>query len=128
DIPELNMYQTDPAALGVSTFFGFQPGDKTPFRDVRLRQAWSMALDRDLFVSTFGNVEKFQSQGVPVETYWNAALPVTAFKGWPLDPKGKDFGSNGQYFQHNLAESKKLLAAAGFANGLTVVSNQIGGA
>ena len=45
DVPELNMYQTDPTGLGVTAFFGFQPGDKTPFRDVRMRQAWSMARD-----------------------------------------------------------------------------------
>ena len=123
--PSSTCTRPDPTALGVTSFFGFQPGDKTPFRDVRLRQAWSMALDRDLFLSTFGNVETFKAQGVPVDVFWNGALPQASFKGWWLDPQGKDFGPNASYFQHNLAESKKLLAAAGFANGLTVTSNQI---
>ncbi len=127
DVPELNMYQSDPTALGVTAFFGFQPGDKTPFRDVRMRQAWSMAMDRDLFLDTFGNAEKFKSGGVPIETYWHAALPKTAFKGWPLDPKSKDFGPNSQYFQHNIAEAKKLMSAAGYSSSTAIESHQIGG-
>jgi ABC-type transport system substrate-binding protein len=126
DVPDLNMYQTDPASLGITSFFGFQPGNGTPFRDVRLRQAWSMSLDRDLYLNTWGNVDKFKAGGVDVPTYWNAALPQTAFKGWWLDPRGKDFGPNATYFKHDLAEAKKLMAAAGFANGLTVASNYVG--
>lgn len=42
DVPELNLYQTDLAPLpGVVVFYGFKgsPPDRTPFRDVRLRQA-----------------------------------------------------------------------------------------
>ena len=128
DVPDLGMYQTDLAAFGVSTFFGFQPTEKTPFRDVRLRQAWSMSLDRDLFNDTFGNVSKFSAQGVPVESVWNTAILATAFKGWWQDPKGKDFGANASYYQKNIAEAKKLLAAANYASGITVISNQIGGA
>ena len=86
-----------------------------------------MAMDRDLYLDTFGNVEKFKAGGLPTSTTcWNAALPQTAFKGWWLDPKGKDFGANAKYFKHDIAEAKKLMAAAGFANGLTVTSNQIG--
>ena len=126
DVPDLQMYQTDPATLGITSFFGFQPGNGTPFRDVRLRQAWSYALDRDLYVNTWASVDKFKAGGVDIPTYWNAALPQTSFKGWWLDPKGKDFGPNAQYFKHDIAEAKKLLAAAGFANGITVASNYVG--
>ena len=111
----------------MTAFFGFQPGDKTPFRDVRMRQAWSMAMDRDLFLDTFGNADKFKSGGVPIDTFWHAALPKTAFKGWPLDPKAKDFGPNGQYFQHNIAEAKKLMSAAGYSSSTAIESHQIGG-
>jgi ABC-type transport system substrate-binding protein len=126
DVPELNMYQTDPVGIGVTAFFGFQPGDKTPFRDVRVRQAWSLAMDRDLFLATFGNAEKFKAGGTPVDLHWHAALPKTAFRGWPLDPKGKDFGPNAQYYQHNIAEARKLLSAAGVAN-TTMESHAIAG-
>src|SRR6185436_4256587 len=35
----------------------------------------------------------------------------------------KDFGPNGKYFKHDLAEAKKLLAAAGYPNGFQTISN-----
>ena len=44
--------------------------------------------------------------------------------GW-LDPQSKDFGDNAKYYKLNLDEAKKLLAAAGFANGMDIKSNRI---
>lgn len=44
-----------------------------------------------------------------------------------LDPRGKDFGPYAKYFQHDVAEGKQLLAAAGYPNGVDVTSNYIGG-
>ena len=89
DVPELNMYQTDPTALGVTAFFGFQPGDKTPFRDVRMRQAWSMAMDRDLFLDTFGNAEKFKAGGVPIETVLARGPAQDRVQGLAPGPQGQ---------------------------------------
>ena len=76
-----------------------------------------MSIDRDLFIDTFYNVAKFEAEGLPVETRWHTGLRQS-FRGdcW-LDPKGKDFGPNAKYFKHDVAEAKKLLAAAGYANG-----------
>ena len=87
---------------------------KSPFLDERVRQAFSMSIDRDLYMDTFLNVAKFQSEGLPVETRWNTGLAAT-FDGWWLDPKGKNFGPNAKYYKHDIAEAKKLLAAAGYA-------------
>lgn len=128
DAPAIGLYQTDIANVGVTTFFGFKatPPERTPFRDVRVRQAFSIALDRDLYLDTFGNVGKFKSEGLPVNTAWNSALAPSDYKGWWLDPQSKDFGPNAQYYQFNLAEAKKLLSAAGHASGVNVISNQIG--
>ncbi|HLF78755.1 MAG TPA: ABC transporter substrate-binding protein [Dehalococcoidia bacterium] len=123
--PKLLLYDTDiPNTTNVLTF-GLLPAGKSPFLDERVRQAVSMSWDRDLFIDTFYNVDKFTSNGLPVETRWNTSIS-SLWDGWWLDPKGKDFGANAKNYQHNIAEAKKLLAAAGFPNGLqNVLSNHI---
>ena len=123
--PALQVYQSDVAVLGQQTIFGWKPDppERSPFRDIRLRQAYSMAWDRDLVIDVVYNVGKFATQGLPVETRWSTAIPANFYEGWWLDPKGKEFGENARYFQHNLAEARKLIAAAGFQNGVDVVSN-----
>ena len=42
-------------------------------------------------------------------------MPCNSWDGWWLDPKGADWAKN---YQHNIAEAKKLMAAAGYADGL----------
>src|SRR5207302_9482744 len=44
-------------------------------------------------------------------------LPLADY--W-LDPKSKDFGPNAKFHQHDVAEAKKLLAAAGFGGGVEI--------
>jgi ABC-type transport system substrate-binding protein len=105
--------------------FGWLPEGRSPFLDERVRQAVSMAIDRDLFIDTVHNVDNFRSEGLPVETRWNSHLNATT-EGWWLDPKSKDFGPNAKYFQHDVAEAKKLMAAAGQANGFEVKSTMPG--
>jgi ABC-type transport system substrate-binding protein len=123
--PKLLLFDTDVPNTTTVRTFGWLPAGKSPFLDERVRQAVSMSWDRDLFVDTFYNVPKFSSNGLPVETSWNSAMS-SLWDGWWLDPKGKDFGPNAKYYQHNVAEAKKLMAAAGYPNGLqNVPSNHI---
>jgi peptide/nickel transport system substrate-binding protein len=83
--------------------------DQPPFNDVRVRQAVSMALDRDEMINVVYN-----GRG-----NWNNAVPW-ALSEWWLDPRGPDMGPNAKNFKFDPAEAKKLLAAAGFADGLKV--------
>jgi ABC-type transport system substrate-binding protein len=97
--------------------FGHLPAGANRFQDERVRQAFSMAWDRDLYISTTFNVDMFEAAGIPDETRWNAHLHyLDAYEGggWWLDPKGSQFGENAKYFQFDLEEAKKLLGAAGF--------------
>ncbi|HWO72288.1 MAG TPA: ABC transporter substrate-binding protein [Dehalococcoidia bacterium] len=126
DAPLIGLYQTDINNVGVSIFFGFKVGDKAPFKDVRLRQAFSMAMDRDLYLDTWANVSRFKADGLEVETKWNSAARPSDYKGWFLDPQSKDFGENAKFYEHNIAEAKKLMAAAGYT-GQTLDSNEAAG-
>jgi ABC-type transport system substrate-binding protein len=127
EVPDLQLHSNEPSGFsGAALNFGWLPAGQSPFRDERVRQAVSMAWDRDLYIDTFSNVEKFRSAGLPVETYWASALSAGT-GSWRLDPKSKDFGPNAKYFEHNPAEAKKLLAAAGYPDGLDVISSYIPG-
>src|SRR5439155_11084720 len=118
DVPALNLFLNDPASQGNIIFFGWNPsfGNGTAFRDKRMRQGLSMAIDRDLWIDTFYNVTKFKNAGIPMTTVWNSAL-TTNWPGWWLDPRGEDLGPDAKNYQYNPSEAKKLIAAAGFPNG-----------
>ena len=128
EAPNIAVYEADLRVLGFPFNFGWLPtaGGQSPFLDERVRQAVSMSWDRDLYLDVFHNVAAFQKEGLPVEGVWNTALPVTNF-GWWLDPKSSEFGPNAKYYEHNIAEAKKLLTAAGYPNGFETIANHIPG-
>jgi ABC-type transport system substrate-binding protein len=86
-----------------------------------------MALDRDLFIEAVYNVSKFESEGLPMQTAYNSAMQASSWVGWWLDPQSKEFGDNTKYFKYDIAEAKKLLAAAGHPNGFETTSLLISG-
>jgi peptide/nickel transport system substrate-binding protein len=89
--------------------FIFWKLDKPPFSDVRVRQAVSMALDRDNLINVI-----YGGRG-----NWNNAVPW-ALSGWWLDPRDAAMGPNARYYRHDLVGAKQLLAAAGYPNGFAV--------
>jgi ABC-type transport system substrate-binding protein len=94
-------------------------GRKDHFVDQRLRQAYVMTWDRDAFIDTFYNVSAFESQGLPMQTAWESAIQANFWRGWFLNAKDeKSFGPNAKYFKKDLAEARKLVTAAGFADGV----------
>jgi peptide/nickel transport system substrate-binding protein len=127
DVPDLSLYAGAMGSSGLGVVFGFRNTDKAPFRDERLRQAFSMTWDRDQFIDVQFNVSGLRGQGIPVETSWSTAVQNNYFASWYLNPQGKDFGPNARYFKRDIAEAKKLVSAAGFATGTEVISNVISG-
>jgi len=112
DVPALSIYAGGMGSSGLGVVFGFRPTEKAPFRDERLRQAFSMTWDRDQFIDVQFNVSGFRNQGIPIETSWSTAVQNNYFGSWYLNPQGKDFGPNAKYFKRDVAEAKKLMAAA----------------
>jgi peptide/nickel transport system substrate-binding protein len=75
-----------------------------------------MGIDRDLVIDVFENTDTLAKEGLPLSTRWHSAIPAGWDGAW-LDPQGKDFGPNAQFYKYDVAEAKKLLAAAGHPNG-----------
>jgi ABC-type transport system substrate-binding protein len=76
DVADIAMYQTDIAIPQATLFFGYKNTPKGMFRDKRLRQAYSMSIDRDLFAETWYNVSQFTGQGLPVDVGWSSIVPA----------------------------------------------------
>lgn len=124
--PALLLYEEYPFGFGGGTLrFGWLPAGKSPFNDMRVRQAVSMSIDRDLFLDTFGEADKFKAAGIPFANYWSTSAYPGFGSFWWLDPQGKDFGPNAKYYQHNLTEAKRLMQAAGYGSGVDVKAYRI---
>lgn len=100
-----------PGAQSPTLSFSYAPGQ--PWNDVRVRRAVSMAINRDQMADVLFSPKQFEAFGAKLTTRWNA--PITGGMGafW-LDPKSTNFGPAAQYLHHNIAESQKMLAAAGY--------------
>ena len=82
----------------------FMRTDMPPFNDVRVRRAISHAIDRQ------GIIEAVSGRGAPTQAI---ARGLTEWS-LPID----QLGAGAKYYQYNPQEAKRLLAEAGYANGL----------
>jgi peptide/nickel transport system substrate-binding protein len=119
--PDLLMYAADPATTSMRVIMGHKAG--SPFTDERVRRATMMTFDKDLAIETLGNTKAFEDAGLPVEKRYDSAMWVDAPGGWWLDPQGKDFGPNAQWYKFDIKAAKQLLAASGFPDGIDTVIN-----
>lgn len=84
------------------TFLGFNMNIE-PFNDVKVRQALSLATDRQALIDIVYKGEAVFSGPVP-----------PAFGRWAYDVK------NNEYFKHDVEKAKALLAEAGYPDGFEV--------
>jgi peptide/nickel transport system substrate-binding protein len=81
-----------------------KPMTRNPLKDLRVRRAMSMAIDREALVS-----KVMQGQAIQAAQFMPEGVPGTSDKLKPV--------------AYDLAGAKKLLAEAGYANGFGVVVN-----
>jgi len=79
----------------------YMRSDKPPFRDPKMRQAVSMAIDRKAVRDAIT-----KGEGVPDQVMF------VGYAGWARQVK--DLGANAKFWDYNPAESKKLIDAAGY--------------
>jgi ABC-type transport system substrate-binding protein len=115
DVPKANLILPNsfPTGLTPSIWFGYE--GNSPFKDQRVRQAFSMLIDREGFNSAIDNADAFDAAGLGAEARFNTCITAGWGPYW-LDPKSKDFGDNAKFLQYNPEEAKKLLSAAGATN------------
>jgi peptide/nickel transport system substrate-binding protein len=118
DMPNIQLYGEVSQLL---SFIYFDPDPASPWaKDPRVKQAVSMALDRDGILDLGYNVKKLKAEGLDVSERWNNLIPAGMERFW-LDPKSSAQGESKKFFEYNVAEAKKLLAAAGFPNGFETI-------
>ncbi len=122
DVPQANLIQRRTLAnsLSPSVWFGYE-GD-SPFKDQRVRQAFSMLVDREGFTAAAFNTDKFAEDGINLEAKVNSCITAGWGDYW-LDPTGSDFGDAAKYLAFMPDEAKSLLEAAGFPDGVTTTQH-----
>jgi len=111
EVANTTVVATAPAA-GAHTFnFSWQDGQ--PWHDIRVRRAMSLAYDRNTFVDVIEGTDEFAAAGMDVRRYWGSPMSAAYGDDW-LDPTSDAFGPGSQWFEHNVAEARALLDAAGY--------------
>ena len=113
DVPDVNVQAFNPVASGINGGYQITLSklENSPLqKDVRLRHAISMLIDRDAWIDTFFNVSELEKQGLPMQSAWNSTISCTAVE-W-LDPKTDKLGEDSKWFKHDPKGAADLLRAA----------------
>jgi ABC-type transport system substrate-binding protein len=94
--------------------FGREQADTQPWKDPRVRIAVRRSTDFKSIGEFLSNKQQFEAAGVPVEVV--TRTHVIRGPSFFLDPEKGELGELSKNYIFDIAEAKKLTAAAGFAN------------
>ncbi|HUF53338.1 MAG TPA: ABC transporter substrate-binding protein [Dehalococcoidia bacterium] len=112
ELPDAQFF-TGPEHVWGGAFFNFA---NPPFNDVRVRQAFSMAVDRQ---GTLAVIDQ------PGAVGGGAGLThVSQYRGFYIDPINDEatFGETAKYFKQDVQAARDLLGEAGYPNGIDLVA------
>lgn len=98
------------------SFLGFSGRPGQPFRDPRIRQAFSVALDRRALSNVSYDTDKLEEAGFSVLRQQPSSPLPARFKYW-VDPDARPWG---YFYGYRPAEARRLLDAAGWDFNRTV--------
>ncbi len=112
DVQEALLYATSPLTGNAGyRFIGLSKLENSPiYKDVRIRRAINVLMDRDAMLDSFGNVSGFGKEGVEVESAIHSHVPSSWDQIW-VDPRTK-LGDSSKFWQHDPALATQLLKAA----------------
>ncbi|HXH20455.1 MAG TPA: ABC transporter substrate-binding protein [Dehalococcoidia bacterium] len=120
DVPQGLVYQDDSFPTGVSSHIRFGYEGNSVFKDERMRQAVSLLIDREAFANVVHNKDGLAREGLDIPIAYHTIVGA-GWAGYWIDPYNeKEFGPNHKYLKLDIAEAKKLMSAAGYANGVDV--------
>lgn len=125
DAPSVKPYAVDPSGSYQFIWFGqgknatdrYAIDQGAPWMDKRVRQALSMSINRKVLNDHFANAAPFEAQGLPISFKQDTHVMAQRASYW-LDPEKNELGESSKFYKYDLAEAKKLMAAAGHPSGL----------
>jgi ABC-type transport system substrate-binding protein len=92
------------------SFMGFSSRPDQPFRDLRVRQAFSLALDRRALSNVSYDTDRLEQAGFPVLRLQPSSPLPAKFKYW-VDPETRPWG---YYYGYRPQQARRFLEAAGW--------------
>lgn len=94
--------------------FGRENAANRPYKDARVRIAIRRSIEWPGIMEVQSNKAQFEANGIPME--FQSTTHATRDPLFWLDPEKGELGASSANYQYNVAEAKKLVAAAGYSS------------